>query len=448
MAERTLTVRLTAIADGYRGSSTTPPAARRTSRPRRGRSPPGATRPSRRARNSPGLTLPIVGAGTAVLAMAGNFERSMRRCRPSPARAAARCRCCPSRPEDGCRHQFSASQAADAMGQLIKGGFTARQTYDVAGRHAARRCCASLDIASAADIATNVLSGWRAPGVGPRDGQRLPGADRQRVRHRRPQSSAKRSSTSAPVAKGAGLSLEETTATLGLFAENGIPARWPAPPYAVLTALLSPSGESSGHLADLGINAIDANGKMPHGRRPDQLAGSGATTGQIMEIFGDQGRPGDGRALGQARAPSASSPPCWRNPVASPRTSRTRRWAASSGSWEQFKGSVETLAISLGERRPRLPVRPRPGRCVAHRRHRRTARRSATHRPSCRRSRRRIRPAIWALGKLSNLYKPVVEGSARSSASSRHAYSSPSRRWTALVPARRSSACSAHRPPS
>ena len=414
MAERTLTVRLTAIADGY--TRVLDDAARRTENfaSRAGKVTAWGDKAEQTGKKlSYGLTLPIVGAGTAVLAMAGNFERSMREVQALTGASSGEMSMLSEQAKKmGADTQFSASQAADAMGQLIKGGFTARQTYDALPGVMQLAAAASLDIASAADIATNVLSGFG-----------LQVSDLATVNDYLAQT-ANASDTDVrelgeafkyvgPVAKGAGLSLEETTATLGLFAENGIRGEMAGTALrGALTALLSPSGKAAGILADLGINAIDANGKM----RPmvdvlDQLAGSGATTGQIMEIFGDRAGPAMVALLGQGSGALRKFTAMLEESGGVAQNLADSKMGGLLGSWEQFKGSVETLAISLGNAGlaslftglaqgaasltdgiAGLPVGvQRTGLAVAG-----LAAASG--------------PAIWALGKLSNLYKPVVEG--------------------------------------
>lgn len=414
MAERTLTVRLRAIADGY--TRVLDDAARRTEdfASRAGKVTAWGSKAEDTGKKlMTGLTLPIAGAGVAVLAMAGNFERSMREVQALTGSGAGEMAMLSEQAKKmGADTQFSASQAADAMGQLVKGGFDARQTYQALPGVMQLAAAAGLDIASAADIATNVLSGFR-----------LQVSDLATVNDYLAQT-ANASDTDVrelgeafkyvgPVAKGAGMSLEETTATLGLFAENGIRGEMAGTALrGALTALLSPSDQVAKLLGDLGINATGANGQiLPMVDILDQLAKSGATTGQIMEIFGQRAGPAMIALLGQGSGALRKFTSMLEESGGVAQNLADSKMGGLLGSWEQLKGAIETLAITLGEAGI-TPMFTGIAKAAAG------ATDAITGLPT---GVQRVGfavaglaaasgPAIWGLGKLTNLYRPVAEG--------------------------------------
>lgn len=414
MAERTLTVRLRAVADGY--NRAIEGAAKRTEEfaSRAGKVTAWGDRAEDTGRKlSAGLTLPIVGAGAAVLAMAGNFEASMREVQVlTRAGGGEMAKLTEQAKRMGADTQFSASQAADAMGQLVKGGFDAKQTYEALPGVMQLAAAAGIDIASAADIATNVLSGFR-----------LEVADLAKVNDYLAQT-ANASDTDVrelgeafkyvgPVAKGANMSLSETTAVLGLFAENGIRGEMAGTALrGAITALLSPTDKAAALLSSLGVNATTSNGQLrPMSEILDQLGKSGATTGQIMELFGQRAGPAMIALLGQGSGALRKFTGMLEESGGVAQDLADSKMGGLLGSWEQFKGSIETLAITLGEAGltsmftglaqgaakmtdavTGLPTGvQKVGLAVAG-----LAAASG--------------PAIWGLGKLTNLYKPVAEG--------------------------------------
>ncbi|MEX0706035.1 MAG: phage tail tape measure protein, partial [Nitriliruptoraceae bacterium] len=96
-----------------------------------------------------------------------------------------------------------------------------------------------------------------------------------------------------PIANAAGLSIEETAAAMGKMGDAGIQASMAGTSLrGAMTRLLNASGPAEEALDRLGITAENADGTL----RPlpdiiDQLADSGATAGDMMEIFGQRAGP-------------------------------------------------------------------------------------------------------------------------------------------------------------
>ena len=413
MSDRTLTVRLRAVTDGY--NRALEEAARKTEdlASRGGKVSAWGDRAEQTGRKlTAGLTLPIAGAGVAVLAMAGNFEASMREVQALTQSGQADMAMLSEQAKKmGAETQFSASQAADAMGQLVKGGFDAKQTYQALPGVMQLAAAAGLDIASAADIATNVLSTFG-----------LQVSELSRVNDILAQT-ANSTDTDVmelgeafkfvgPVARSAGYSVEDVAGILGMFAENGV--RGSAAGTELrrsISNLLNPTDKAATLLDKLGVKATGANGQLlPMVDIVRQLHDAGATTADMLTIFGDQ-TAGMVALVTQGNAPLEKLTDNLRNAQGVAQNLADSKMGGLLGSWEQFKGSIETLAITLGEaglsslftglaqgassltdKIANLPTGVQQvGLAVAG-----LAAASG--------------PAIWGLGKLANLYRPVAEG--------------------------------------
>lgn len=414
MSERTLTVRLRAIVDGYEramssAAQSTDDFAARAEK---------VTGIGKRAedtgkRMTTGLTLPIAAVGTAALFTAGNFEASMREVQALTGATAGEMAMLEAQATRmGAETQFAASDAADALGQLVKGGFNVQQAYDALPGVMQLAAAATIDIASAADIATNVLSGY---GLEVRDLATVNDLLAQ---------TANASDTDVrelgeafkyvgPVARGAGLDLNETTAILGLFAENGIRGSMAGTALrGAITGLLAPTGPAAAILERLGINATDASGQLlPMAEILDQLADSGATTADIMAVFGDRAGPAMVALLSSGSDSLRQFTKMLDESGGVAQNLADAKMGGLNGSIEQLLGSLETLAIAVGDSGALSFVTalasggaalanamsgvPGPvlGGAVAI-----AAIAAASG------------PAIWAFGKMSQLYRPVVTG--------------------------------------
>jgi TP901 family phage tail tape measure protein len=417
VAERTLTVRLRAVADEYNrvldqaGRKAEHLAKQGDSITSWGKKAEGVGK-----KLTTHLTMPIVAVGAAALATASSYEASMREVQALTGGTASEMELLSGQAKKmGADTQFSATQAADAMSQLIKGGFGVTETYDALPGVMQLAAAATIEIADAADIATNVLSGFG-----------LEVNELARVNDYLAQT-ANASDTDVrelgeafkyvgPVAKGAGMSLQETTATLGLFAENGIRGSMAGTALrGAITALLNPTDKVANKLDELGVNAVTANGQLrPMNEIVDQLAKSGATTADIMQIFGQRAGPAMVALLAQGGGALRNFTGMLEDSRGVAQNLADSKMGGLSGAIEQLKGSLETLAITVGESGllgfatglaegvvgivNALTKVPKPamqaGMAIAG-----IAAASG--------------PAIWAFGKIATLYAPVVAGMGR-----------------------------------
>ena len=232
------------------------------------------------------LTGPIAALGVGAVMAAANFEKSMNKVKAVTGSTAKEF-------EDlnsqalllGSTTQFSASQAADAMGFLGQAGFEANEILEAMPATLSLAAAGGLDLAQAADIASNILSGFGA------EASELGYfADVMAMGFTSSNTSLEGLGNAmamvAPVASGFGISLEETTAAIGKLSDAGIQGESAGTGLRGVLATLSSKAKQ------LGINVFDASGKMlPLRDSLAQIEKKGLSTAEIMEVFGKKAGP-------------------------------------------------------------------------------------------------------------------------------------------------------------
>lgn len=211
-----------------------------------------------------GLTVPIVAAGGAATSVAASFDDAMSQVQGALGGASA--------DMDGLRNLalqlgadtvFSATESAQAMVELAKGGLTEAQIKGGA-------LAASMDLAAAgqlnlADAAATTVQMMGSFGLGAGDATRIANAlagaanassaDVSDLTQAMSQCSAQ--------ASLAGWSLEDTTAALALFADHGVKGSDAGTSLkTMLQRLAAPTDQAAEAIAAYGLNIRDSNGKM------------------------------------------------------------------------------------------------------------------------------------------------------------------------------------------
>lgn len=211
-----------------------------------------------------GLTVPIVAAGGAATSVAASFDDAMSQVQGALGGASA--------DMDGLRNLalqlgadtvFSATESAQAMVELAKGGLTEAQIKGGA-------LAASMDLAAAgqlnlADAAATTVQMMGSFGLGAGDATRIANAlagaanassaDVSDLTQAMSQCSAQ--------ASLAGWSLEDTAASLALFADHGVKGSDAGTSLkTMLQRLAAPTDQAAEAIAAYGLNIRDFNGKM------------------------------------------------------------------------------------------------------------------------------------------------------------------------------------------
>jgi len=192
----------------------------------------------------------------------------------------------------GTNTRFSATQAAEGLTFLARAGFTASESLEAIDGTLKLAQAGQLNLGRAADIASNVLKGFR-----------LEVSQTARVVDVLALSANSSNTTvnqlgealsfAAPIASGLGVSIEETTAAVSALSNAGLQgSRAGTGLNRVLANLEAPTEKAKEILASLGVQTdevrvttVGLTGAIA------RLAEAGVSTGQALEIFGQRGGP-------------------------------------------------------------------------------------------------------------------------------------------------------------
>lgn len=189
--------------------------------------------------------------------------------------------------ELGASTRFSATQAAAGMTFLARAGFDADESITAIGSTLNLAQSGGLGLAEAADIASNVLKGFR-----------LEADDTVRVvdtlarvanlSNTNVSQLGEAMSYVAPIAAGLGISVEETAAAIGALSDAGIQSsRAGTGLKRILTELESPSAKATAVFKDLGIRTDELQvSQVGLVAALARLRKEGITAAQSIEAFG------------------------------------------------------------------------------------------------------------------------------------------------------------------
>lgn len=192
----------------------------------------------------------------------------------------------------GATTRFSASEAGEGLLFLARAGFSVEESLQAVEGTLQLAQAGALDLGSAADIASNVLSGFR-----------LTTDETTRVvdvlaftannANTNIQQLGDAMKFVAPVAAGLGVDIEEASAAIGVLSNNGLQASLAGTGLRrILSELESPAKKSRDILASLGLTAADVQvSQVGLTTAIQRLAAAGIDTGQALEFFGDRGGP-------------------------------------------------------------------------------------------------------------------------------------------------------------
>ena len=297
------------------------------------------------------VTAPLVLAGGLMLKTATDFDDSMRQVAAVTGATGDQFDRLRQQAIDlGASTAWSASESAEAMRYLGMAGLDTNEILEATPQMLSLASAGAMDLGTAADIATNVLSGFN-----------LEISDLAHVSDVLAEA-ASSSNTSVeqlghamayvgPVASSAGLSIEETTAAIQIMSDAGIQGTMAGTALrGALTSLLSPTKQATDILATYGLTAADVDPQV-HSLAEiiDTLGAVGISTGDAMTLFGDRAGPamltlirsgGDGiRDYTQALEDCDG---------AAQRMAETMEGGVG-GSLRELEGAIETLSITFGD---------------------------------------------------------------------------------------------------
>lgn len=195
--------------------------------------------------------------------------------------------------ELGSTTEFSAAQAADGLKFLGMAGFNAAESIAAIPAVLDLATASAMDLASAADISSNVLSGF---GMAAGDAAQV--ADVLAFAASNANTSVQQlggaMSTAAPIAAALGIDLQDTAAAIGVMSDAGIQGeRAGTALRGVLASLAGPTDAAADALSKYGLTAAQVN--------PESVAladifatlrDRGLSTADAMTIFGREAASG------------------------------------------------------------------------------------------------------------------------------------------------------------
>lgn len=192
----------------------------------------------------------------------------------------------------GSTTRFSASEAAQGMAFLARAGFSAEEALAATEGTLTLAQSGALGLGQAADIASNVLTGFRLE-----VDQTARVVDVLSFTANNANTTVgqlgEAMSMVAPVAAGLGVSVEESAAAIAALSDAGIQStRAGTGLRRVLSTLESPTAAAEAILSDLGLTTNDVRvSSVGLTAALQALAGAGIDTGTALELFGDRGGP-------------------------------------------------------------------------------------------------------------------------------------------------------------
>lgn len=188
--------------------------------------------------------------------------------------------------------RFSAVEAAEGMEILARTGFSANQVISATADVLRLAQVGSLDLADAAEITAAVLSGFK---LDVSESGRV--TDVLATVANKTKTSVEQMGEAmkfvAPSAKGLGVSLEETSAALGVLSDAGLTASLAGTGLRrVLSELEAPTDKAVRRLSELGLTAAEVRpSQVGLVEAIDRLRDAGVDAGLALELFGDRGGP-------------------------------------------------------------------------------------------------------------------------------------------------------------
>jgi len=296
------------------------------------------------------ITLPLAGVATAATLVFAGFEKEMNRVSALGDIFGEELRKLSDQAmELGAKTQYSAKQAAEAMGNLAAAGFKTNEIYMAMPGLLALAATEQMALADAAQITSDILKGY---GFQAEDTQKI--ADIL----------AKTSATGAtsvkelgwafsyvgPVAKAVGVDFLDAAAALGVLADAGIRGeRGGTALRNIINDLSSATPKAADTMKALGINVLDTTGRIkPLRELIAELQPLTTNAAAAYAIFGqrwsevipliDKG----GAAFIRTRAEIENF-----TGAADRMASIIRRGVA--GQWEELMSSLETVGIQVGK---------------------------------------------------------------------------------------------------
>lgn len=254
----------------------------------------------------------------------------------------------------GADTSFSASQAAEGMENLAAAGFTTSEIMSAMPGLLNLAAASGEDLASSSDIAASTLRGF---GLAASDAAHV--ADVLAANANRTNSSVADTGEAmkyiAPLARAAGLSLEETAAAIGIMANAGVNGSQAGTSLrGALSRLSKPTKDMSEAMDELGISFYDSNGKMKSLTEQVGMlrqATEGMTDEQknnyLVTLYGQEALSGMLALINEGEGSLGELTNAYKNCDGAAQEAAETMQDNLSGALEQLGGSAETLGLAF-----------------------------------------------------------------------------------------------------
>lgn len=297
------------------------------------------------------VTVPLVGLAAAAAKFSGDFEASMLKVKAKSGATREEMKLLETQALDlGSKSKFGAKEVAEGQTDLAAAGLSVKQVLQALPDVLNLAVAGELEMSRAAEIATDTMNqfGYEAKDVGRISDILVKAADSSSISVEQLGFTFK---YAGPLAKTAGQSLEEMAAATAILGNSGIKGEQAGTVLrGTLAALIDPSKEAEKTLAKLGITVNDSSGKMlPLNQILLQLEQSGASSADIMKIFGQEAGNGMVTLLGKG---SSALREMTRTMQDSAGITSTVAKILGSGVMAQVQtvaNSLEVVAIKIGQ---------------------------------------------------------------------------------------------------
>ena len=245
--------------------------------------------------------------------------------------------------------QFTARESADAMGFLAMAGFDVQQTIGALPGTLELAASANLDLASSADIVSNVLTGYglEVEQLGRVNDVLVGTLTNTNVDLLQLGESFK---YAGGVAKMSGIEFEETAAAIGLMGNAGFQGSMAGTALrGAITRLEKPTKEMSDTIRKLGLNTHDSQGQLVSLHSiVEQLETAGADTADMMTLFGLRGGPGMASLVEQGADSLRNLTEGLREAEGTASRTAEAMMAGPGGAFKILNSVFEDFQISLG----------------------------------------------------------------------------------------------------
>jgi TP901 family phage tail tape measure protein len=297
------------------------------------------------------VTAPIMAMGAVILRTAGDYQQSMNQVRAVTGATGDDFQALGDLAQDlGRTTQYSAAEAADAMYYLASAGFDTTETMEALPGVLQLAAAANMDLATASDIASNILSafGLEASELG-RINDGLVATFQSTNTNVTQLGEAM--SYAAPVAAAMGVDFEDAAAAIGLMGNAGIQGSTAGTSLRMaMTALAQETGPAADLMQKFGINALDAEGKLkPLDEIIRQLEDSGMSASDMMSLFGQRAGPAMLNLVEQGSGALADLSTKLRESGGIAQEVADIQMEGLNGAVARLKSSFEGAAIAIGE---------------------------------------------------------------------------------------------------